>query len=1124
MLVISPLLATLRLLQSKVRARCVMIQAPSAFPLGHQMILASAGSGKTHDLTTRFLTLMAAGVGPEKIIALTFSRKSAGEFFNRILRRLAEAASSERSAAELEAAMQEQEAQRRQHLGVTAPLTPLREPLTQALAQSLLVLLVRRLHRLMLGTMDSFFIRMARAFPLELGLGGEFGILDAQSELAAQQRIFHQLFQPQGSSRADQQEFIQAFQQATHGREEAGMVRNLNAFLKDCRSYFEEARAQQAWGQPDVIWAQGDPPRDPGKSLAEAAQDALTWLATGSHGMTGVQAEVLQRYLEPMLDHAPLLPLDKSASGTLEKLVEIYDDLQRGSAVIKLQRKDVTLDPMGCQRLLEVLDAHIWQDFEAGCQQMQGVWRMLHRYDQYYETMVRQQGKLTFGDVQQLLTGELADVHAEDPQGLAAQRELLAFRLDAQYDHWLLDEFQDTNGRQWRILEPLLDEVLQDDTGLRTFFAVGDTKQAIHMWRGSNPDLMGRILHHYNQADTDLASRIATLAKSVSWRCAPSVLALANAALGDQPALDHFLPAGTLAGGWEFQRHEAAPKNLGLKGHAEVLVAQKSDTEITAGESKADACYEIIAARLREQTPLARGLSCAVLVQTNNQATAVADALRTLTGMLVTCETDTAVVNGDAATTGFLELLRLAAHPGNTFARRHLEMSPWSEVAAQRFPNLAGSAISLAASEVRRQAVHEGMAAVVRDWTTALRVARPDLPAYSRERLTDLTNLAATFDAEGRRDLDAFILLATDHTQRQGVTPQSIQVMTTFKAKGLEWDIVYFTGLESPGHAESYGLSYDEERRLQWITKLPIKSLAMCNPTIQAMEEAAQRWRWRQNICLLYVALTRAKRSTHVVLAQPPKKSTSKNLATLLLEVLPPQENRPFTWDGGSAEILWQSEDTDAAWYVDRALQEAPPPSPAPEPPPIILRKLRLPKRRPSDAAAQHLFSRERHHAMALGTAVHALAAQLTWLDETPLTSLTHLAVSLPAEFRNLAVRQLQISLQKPEIIRCFTRPEHPLQLWRERDFVLEHEGSLISGTFDRVVLELDDQGTPISARLLEFKTDVLRGSGELTAAVKRYTSQVHQYRLALAKLLALSEWAVHCELVFLSKGVVVKV
>ena len=69
--------------------------------LRHTMILASAGSGKTYALTNRFVDLLARGALAERIVALTFTRKAAGEFFDEILNKLARAASDAKAAATL---------------------------------------------------------------------------------------------------------------------------------------------------------------------------------------------------------------------------------------------------------------------------------------------------------------------------------------------------------------------------------------------------------------------------------------------------------------------------------------------------------------------------------------------------------------------------------------------------------------------------------------------------------------------------------------------------------------------------------------------------------------------------------------------------------------------------------------------------------------------------------------------------------------------------------------------------------------------------------------------------------------------------------------------------------------
>ncbi|MBR3943903.1 MAG: UvrD-helicase domain-containing protein, partial [Akkermansia sp.] len=56
------------------------------------LIAASAGTGKTYQLTSRFVALLALGARPEKMIALTFTKKAAGEFRNRIFQALSDGA------------------------------------------------------------------------------------------------------------------------------------------------------------------------------------------------------------------------------------------------------------------------------------------------------------------------------------------------------------------------------------------------------------------------------------------------------------------------------------------------------------------------------------------------------------------------------------------------------------------------------------------------------------------------------------------------------------------------------------------------------------------------------------------------------------------------------------------------------------------------------------------------------------------------------------------------------------------------------------------------------------------------------------------------------------------------
>ena len=58
-------------------------------------------------------------------------------------------------------------------------------------------------------------------------------------------------------------------------------------------------------------------------------------------------------------------------------------------------------------------------------------------------------------------------------------------RLGEKYNHFFIDEFQDTSELQWNNLIPLIDNALSSDGSL---FLVGDAKQAIYRWRGGKAE------------------------------------------------------------------------------------------------------------------------------------------------------------------------------------------------------------------------------------------------------------------------------------------------------------------------------------------------------------------------------------------------------------------------------------------------------------------------------------------------------------------------------------------------------------------------------------------------------------------------------------------------------------
>ena len=118
------------------------------------LVQAPAGSGKTGLLIQRYLALLARVEAPERVVAMTFTRKAAAEMRERVLAALVDAAN---------------------------PLPPdasRHEARTRALARAALEQdrrhrwqLVLHPARLRIGTIDAFTTALARAAPLSTELG-----------------------------------------------------------------------------------------------------------------------------------------------------------------------------------------------------------------------------------------------------------------------------------------------------------------------------------------------------------------------------------------------------------------------------------------------------------------------------------------------------------------------------------------------------------------------------------------------------------------------------------------------------------------------------------------------------------------------------------------------------------------------------------------------------------------------------------------------------------------------------------------------------------------------------------------------------------------------------------------
>jgi len=105
--------------------------------------------------------------------------------------------------------------------------------------------------------------------------------------------------------------------------------------------------------------------------------------------------------------------------------------------------------------------------------------------------------------------------------------DFLYFRLDSKISHILIDELQDTSMREYKILQPIIEEILSGVSAqdFRTLFFVGDKKQSIYGFKGAKKELV-----------EDIASvpQIQTSVLDTNYRSSKAIVELTNSIFSSQ--------------------------------------------------------------------------------------------------------------------------------------------------------------------------------------------------------------------------------------------------------------------------------------------------------------------------------------------------------------------------------------------------------------------------------------------------------------------------------------------------------------------------------------------------------------------------------------------------------------
>ena len=136
----------------------------------------------------------------------------------------------------------------------------------------------------------------------------------------------------------------------------------------------------------------------------------------------------------------------------------------------------------------------------------------------------RRENSLSFADITNWVNELLTNKNKQNI-------DMLYFRLDAKIRHILIDEFQDTDIKQYEILKPLIAEILSGEgqSGVGSFFYVGDIKQSIYRFRGSQSGLFNKL-----QKDFSQFSQIETQSLKINYRSDKKIVEYVNKIFKDK--------------------------------------------------------------------------------------------------------------------------------------------------------------------------------------------------------------------------------------------------------------------------------------------------------------------------------------------------------------------------------------------------------------------------------------------------------------------------------------------------------------------------------------------------------------------------------------------------------------
>lgn len=501
-------------------------QHRAADPQTSAWVSASAGSGKTKVLTDRVLNLLLSGVSPQRVLCLTFTKAAAAEMAQRINSELGSWAVSNSN--DLESKLM---------------------VLTQGSVNSSQMNLARRLLAQVLEVPDGMKIMTIHAFcqsvlsrfPIEAGVLPNFSVMDERDTNDLLEHVRLDLIV---NSQLIDSELTFAVANLTSSFHETQFPELMTELTKS-RSRVGDLIDKHGGVKPliEAVYKTLNlsENEDKNKILKKACEDVsfnfeglnscIKYFHHGSK-IDKRNAEIIKKWL-----HNPQQRIDffdEYLSCFFTKNETIRNTLITKRIIEKHPKSEIFMAEEARrlheikQKIKSVNIAEITSS-------------IIHLANGIMETYTSHKSSRALLDYDDLIirTRQLLEA-----QGTAAW---VLYKLDGGIDHILIDEAQDTNSDQWRIIASIANEFYDgigseaeklNSQGLpsRSIFAVGDVKQSIFSFQGAEPEEFGVRRKHFSKKASNSQNLWEDVSLDVSFRSTEPILKVVDSVFSKTPA------------------------------------------------------------------------------------------------------------------------------------------------------------------------------------------------------------------------------------------------------------------------------------------------------------------------------------------------------------------------------------------------------------------------------------------------------------------------------------------------------------------------------------------------------------------------------------------------------------